>query len=198
MLSETDLKNAEKKNYLSYFEDGILDIIAGLLVLAFGLAMVFDASTLFIFTWMPIMLYWPVKQVITLPRMGFVKFSPERQRKISRNYVLLIVAGTLSLLLGLVAFVGFESPIFNFRLFMRTYSLLLLGVVMAGAFGLISILYEIRRFMAYAVLVFSAWLAPFLFQIHEGVLVAFAGGLISLIGIVILVRFLNHYPLPAE
>jgi uncharacterized membrane protein len=37
MLSETDLKNAEKKNYLSYFEDGILDIIAGLLVLAFAM-----------------------------------------------------------------------------------------------------------------------------------------------------------------
>jgi hypothetical protein len=83
-------------------------------------------------------------------------------------------------------------------MFMRTYSTLLLGVVMAGAFLMISILYKIRRFRAYAVLVFSAWFSPFLFQIHEGILVALAGGLISLIGIVILVRFLNHYPLPAE
>jgi hypothetical protein len=198
MLSETELKDAERKNYLSYFEDGIVDIISGLPVLTFGLAMIFGANLLFIFTWMPILLYWPVKQMITLPRMGYVKFNPERRRKISKNFILMVIAGTLFLLLGFVVTLGFEGQILNLETFMKTYSLLILGAVMASAFALISILFELRRFMVYALLVFSAWLAPFLFQINEGIPVAFAGGLISLIGVMILVRFLNRYPLPVE
>jgi len=197
-MSESDLKDAERKTYLSYFDDGILDIVAGLPVLSFGLGMLFDATLLFIFTWLPIILFWPLKQAITLPRMGYVKFNPERRRKISKNMVLLFIAGTLSLLLGIVAFLGFEGQAFDLREFMMEYGLLVFGAVMAGAFVLISILFEIRRFMGYAALVFGGWLVPYLFAIEEGLSVAMAGGLISLIGLGILVRFLVNTPVPSE
>jgi hypothetical protein len=190
MISESDLRDAERKNYLYYFEDGILDIIAGLPVLSFGLGMVFDATLLFIFTWLPMILYWPLKQVIALPRMGYVKFNPARRRKISKNMVLLLIAGTASLILGIAVNLGFENPLFNLREFMMKYSLLILGAVMASAFVLISILFELRRFFGYGVLVFMGWLVPFLFPIREGVPVALIGGLISLLGVGIMVRFL--------
>lgn len=190
MISESDLRDAERKNYHFYFEDGILDIIAGLPVLSFGLGMVFDATLLFIFTWLPMILYWPAKQAITLPRMGYVKFSPERQRKISKNMVLLLIAGSVFAVLGFVVTLGFEGQVFNLRDFMMKYSLLVLGAIMASAFVLISILFELRRFSGYGALVFAAWLIPFIFPIREGTPVALIGGLISMIGFGILVRFL--------
>jgi hypothetical protein len=198
MISESDLRNAERKNYLFYFEDGILDIIAGLPVLSFGLGMVFDATLLFIFTWLPIILYWPVKQAITLPRMGYVKFSPERQRRISKNMVLLLFAGSLFLLLGIFVTLGFEGQLFNLRDFMMKYSLLILGAIMASAFLLISILFELKRFSGYGALVFAAWLTPFLFPIREGIPVALIGALISLIGVGFLVRFFINTTPPLE
>ena len=198
MISESDLRNAERKNYLFYFEDGILDIIAGLPVLSFGLGMVFDATLLFIFTWLPIILYWPVKQAITLPRMGYVKFSPERQRRISKNMVLLLIDGSFFLLLGIFVALGFEGQMFNLRDFMMKYSLLILGAIMASAFLLISILFELKRFSGYGALVFAAWLTPFLFPIREGIPVALIGALISLIGVGFLVRFLINTTPPLE
>jgi hypothetical protein len=198
MMPETDLREAERKTYLSYFDDGIADIAGGLVVLLFGLGMVFGASTLFILSWMPTILFWPLKQVITFPRIGHVKFIPERQRKISRNMILLFIAGTLSLLLGIVAVLGTEGIVFNLRDFMMEYSLLLIGVVMAMAFALIAILFEVRRFFGYALLVFGGWLSSYLLEIEPGAPVAIAGGMIAVIGIVLLVRFVNKYPVPSE
>jgi hypothetical protein len=198
MKSEIDLVNGERKTYLSYFDDGIIDIVAGLPVLSFGLGMLFDADLLFVFTWLPAILFWPLKHAITSPRMGYVKFRPERRRKISKNLVLLFIAGTISLLMGVVVFLGFESQAFDLRELMLKYGLLVLGALMAGAFVLVSILFEIRRFMGYAALVFIGWLLPFLFSIGEGITVALAGGAISLIGLGILVQFLVNTPLPSD
>ena len=198
MMPETNLKDVERKAYLSYFEDGLADIFAGLPILIFGFGMVFDASLFFIFAGLPIVLFFPLKQAITLPRMGYVKFSPERRRKISKSMVLLLVAGTLSLLLGIVVFLGFERQAFNLRDFMMEYGLLVLGAVMASAFVLISIFFEVRRFMGYAALVFGGWLSAYLLNIEAGIPVTIAGGLIALIGLGILVRFVVKIPLPSE
>jgi hypothetical protein len=198
MMKQSNLKETEQKTYLSYFEDGIADIVAGLPVFSFGLGMVFDSSLFFVFTWLPIILFWPLKQAITLPRMGYVKFTPERQRKISRGMVLLLVAGTISFLLGIVAFLGVQGQLFNLREFMLQYALLIFGAVMAAAFALIAILFEVRRFFVYAVLVFGGWFTSYLLDVEPGVPVSLAGGVITLFGLGLLIRFLNKYPRPPE
>jgi len=198
MMPETNLKDVERKAYLSYFEDGLADIFAGLPILIFGFGMVFDASLFFIFAGLPIVLFFPLKQAITLPRMGYVKFNPERQRKISRSMVLLLVAGSLSLLLGIVVFSGMQGQAFHLRDFMMEFGLLLFGAVMAGAFVLISIFFEIKRFMGYAALIFGGWLSAYLLGIEAGIPVAIAGGAIVLIGLAFLVNFMIKYPVPSE
>jgi hypothetical protein len=178
--------------------DGIVEIIAGLPVLSFGLGMIFDASLFFILTGLPVALFLPLKRAITIPRLGYVKFSPERQRKISKSLVLMFVAGSISLLLGIAVFVGFQGEVFNFRDFMMEYGLLVFGVVMASAFALVAIFFESTRFFGYGALVFGAWLVSYLLDIEPGVPVSIAGGVIALIGVGLLVRFLVQYPLPKE
>ena len=198
MASEMDLKSIERKTYLTFFEDGIADIVAGLPVLLFGLGMTTDESMFFIFAWMPLLLFWPLKQRITYPRIGYVKFSPERQKKISKGFVLLLIAGTLSLLMGIVVFMGFEGLIFDLQGFMREYSLLVFGAVLAGAYILVAILFEAKRFYIYGFFVFSGWLTGYLFDVNPGIPVAMSGAMIAIIGIGLLLRFLAKYPLPAE
>lgn len=198
MMSKIDLEDVEQKTYLSYFEDGIADIVAGLPILLFGLGMVFDASSFFIFAWMPILLFWPLKQLITIPRMGYVKFSPERQRRISKSWIVLFIAGVFSLLLGIIAFAGVEGQAFDLRDFMLEYSLLVFGAILASAFALIAILFEVRRFFIHAALVFGGWLSSYLFDIEPGIPVAVAGGAIAMIGLGLLISFLGKYPLPRE
>jgi len=197
-MSESDLKDAERKTFLSYFEDGIADIVAGLPVLSFGLGMVFDVSLFFIFAGLPMFLFWPLKRTITIPRLGYVKFTLERQRRISRSLVLLIVAGSISLLLGIVAFLGVQGQVFNLRDFMMEYGLLVFGAVMATAFALIAIRFEVRRFFGYAALVFGGWLSASLLDIEAGIPVAIAGGAIVLIGLGLFTSFVVKHPLPSE
>jgi MFS family permease len=198
MMSNLDLRDTERKTYLSYFDDGIADILAGLPVFSFGLGMIFDSSLFFILTGLPIIFFGPLKKRITLPRMGYVKFSPERQRRISRNMVLLLAAGLIFLLLGIVAFLGVQGQVFNFRDFMMEYGLLVFGAVMASAFALIAVLFEVGRFFGYGALIFGAWLLAYVLGIEPGVPVASAGAAIALIGLGFLIRFLSNYPLPSE
>lgn len=198
MAFETEFKSIERKTYLTFFEDGIADFIAGLPILFFGLGMTFDESMFFILAWMPILFFWPLKRWITYPRIGYVKFSPERQKKISTGFALLLVAGTLSLLLGIAMFMGFEGMIFDLQGFMREYSLLVLGAVLAGAYVLVAILFEAKRFYIYGFFVFSGWLTGYLFVVNPGIPVAASGAIISIIGIGLLLRFRAKYPLPAE
>jgi len=197
-MSDLDLRDAERKTYLSYFEDGIVDIVAGLPILLFGLGMVFDTSLFFILTGLPIILFAPLKRAITLPRMGYVKFTPKRQRTISRSLVLLLVVGLIFLLLGIVVYLGVQGQAFNFRDFMMEYGLLLFGAVMGSAFALIAIFFEIRRFFGYAALIFGAWFLAYLLGIEAGIPVATAGLVIVLIGFGLLASFLAQHPLPSE
>jgi hypothetical protein len=188
----------ERRAYLSYFKDGIADLIAGLPILAFGLGMTFDSSTLFIFAWMPMMLFWPLKHVITRPRFGYVIFSPERRRKISAGMVIMLIAGVFSLLLGVLAFLATQGQILNAREFMLEYSLLMFGVIMAGAFALVALVFQINRFFLHAIFIFAGWLSGYLFDINPGIPVAVSGGLVSVIGLGLLARFIAQYPTVAE
>lgn len=198
MNSDRDLKDVERLAYLSYFRDGIADFVAGLPILAFGLGMAFDSSTLFIFTWMPMLLFWPLKQAITRPRFGYVQYSQERRSKISKGMIIMLVAGILTLLLGVIAFLGTKGTVIDAQEFMREYSPLVFGAVMAGAFVLIAMVFEIRRFYIHAWFVFAGWLTSFLFDVEPGIPVALAGGMVSLIGLGLLARFLVENPRVAE
>jgi hypothetical protein len=197
-VSQNELRDVERRTYLSYFDDGLLTIVAGLPVLMFGLGMVFDSSLFFIFTWLPIILYLPIKRAITLPRLGLVRFSPQRRQKISRSLVMLLIAGILSFMIGILAFAGFEGQVIDIRSFMMEYGLLAFGGIMASAFVLIAIFFEVRRFFAYGLVVFGGWLVPHVAPIEEGITVTIAGALVTMIGLAILARFLATTPVQSE
>ncbi len=157
-----DLFEAERTNYLAYFNDGLAEITAGLVVCLFGLGMTFDQDIFFIFNWMPLLFFWPLKRWITFSRMGYVKFSPNRQRKISKNFVWMFVFGVLVLLLGVVVFLGTQHDTFSIRDLMDEYGLLVFGFVMASGFFLLALLFEANRFYIYGLMVFAGWLVPIL------------------------------------
>jgi hypothetical protein len=195
---QSELQETERKTYLAYFNDGISDLFAGLVVLSFGLGMLFGEATLFIFAWMPFILIWPFKRAVTYPRMGYVKFTPQRRRKLKRNWILLFVAGVFTLLLGVVSTLAFEGVVFNLREFMLQYGDLIVGVVMAIPFFLIGVLFEVGRFFGYSLLIIGGWALPYLVEVQSGLPVALSGGAIAFIGVGLLISFLSRYPLPSE
>ena len=98
MTQDIDLKELEKKVYMPYHRDGMLDISPGLWILLCGIAMY---THLIPFVGLiPILVMgvgYLTKKFVTIPRMGYVNFSTARKSKERRKM-------SFWLVLGLVAF----------------------------------------------------------------------------------------------
>jgi len=67
-MSTQDFGPLKRKVYLAYHQDGILDLAAGSVVAGFGLNMLTDNIVFLMFGWLAMMLYFLVKQRVTVPR----------------------------------------------------------------------------------------------------------------------------------
>jgi len=198
MTSEFDLKYLERKVYLTYSQDGLMDLVAGLFVLAFGLDLVLYLNLAAINAALLLMLFWAAKRKITYPRIGFAKFSPERTRMLKKAVLVVQLALLVAMLLGVVAFLGFSGFLPGLRTFFKQYSLLLFGVVLAGLMSLVAVLLDNWRLHIYAALTLSAFAVGRLVDLHPRVFMIPLGAVITISGLAVLIRFLRKYPVPVE
>ena len=74
---KTNLKEIERKAYMSYHQDGLIDVFAGFLILSFGLWLILDMTWMGWILWfVAVSAYAVAKRVVTIPRIGLVKFVP--------------------------------------------------------------------------------------------------------------------------
>jgi NADH:ubiquinone oxidoreductase subunit 6 (subunit J) len=204
MPEDIDLKQLERKAYLSYHQDGLLDIGLGLFILAWGVGMATDMA------WMAgilaatgISIYAGAKKVITIPRVGLVQFGPERVRKEKKEKSFFVLFFTVTAILGIMMFALVSSIIrgefggSSGMLARSLESFVMAPLGLIGAVALIALGYwkELRRFYVYAALLFLAVSIGPLLKIAPPVYTSMAGGVITLAGLVMLVRFLQTYPL---
>ena len=188
-MTKINLNQIQRNIITSYFDDGIWDLFIGLIFLSFGffiqidLAALIGAAAAVLITTAPLL-----KRSITLPRYGHIQLLQKTKRQFSALMLALVVAGLFFLILFATVFA--ESSLSNL---LHENGLLLLGVFW-GLF-LIGVGYWLHfaRLYFYAVLIalpfISAdWLLPFPLKIM------IAGGLISLIGLWVMIRFMRRYP----
>ncbi|MDH4292277.1 MAG: hypothetical protein OEV56_06690, partial [Dehalococcoidia bacterium] len=76
MVSDVNLKEIQRKVYMSFFQDGLWDIFLGLFMVGWGLAILTEAAYLpgiyFLGIYFAI---WGIKKWLTYPRIGYVRFS---------------------------------------------------------------------------------------------------------------------------
>jgi hypothetical protein len=190
MKKDDELQIIQRKVYMTFFEDGVWDIFLGLFILGWGLSILTDGSYLpgivFVCLYFTV---WGIKKWLTYPRIGYVKFSSTSQRKIKKGVVILL---TVLLLLGLLAFVLFgigNRPHWLVDYFPLIFNGMLAVVVCIAAYWA-----KVNRFYLYAALIFLG--APLHVWLDIPWELGFigAGGIITLIGLVFLIRFLHKYP----
>lgn len=150
MGEEYDLDRIERRAYLAYNEDGILDIMAGFYIAYMGLYILvdFDIPAFWIVLFGPI--FWGgLKKAVTAPRIGQVKFGPGRRTRQQRT--IMTVAVVVNVLLVLSFFVDASWIFAPWRSLGADY-----GVLIAGA-GVVSLIIfmighfnEAPRFKGYA------------------------------------------------
>lgn len=149
-------------------------------------------------------LFWLGKKLITLPRMGQVRFGPARKRKgrtlaVILGLVVLVQAG----IVGLTA-VGWLNPQVAAQIngFLADHSLERLAVAALGSLfvgpAMILIAYFSDFPRGYYVAIMMSPAVFVMILLNRPIYALIIGGLIVLPGLVLFVRFLKRYPLSQE
>lgn len=194
MNSLIDLEKIEKKLYLSYHQDGLWDIFLGLSFVTIGFLFYFHIESYLIIIpagfLVPLML---IKRAFAISRLGYVVFSKKRQAKEKNKYLSMLVLSVFSFLSGILALIAASSGR-AFYDFLDSLPLHPIALFIAIVICAVLAIFGIWRFAGYALLII------FLFFIgnRTGDQIIgpsiLTGMIISIIGIVMLIRFMRKYP----
>ena len=198
MKQNDQFKELAKKAYLNYHEDGVLDLIMGASCL--GIAAFFGTGNIVfnMFSWMPILFFMPLKNRITFPRIGYVKFDTRRGRP-AKLILLMTVTIVLGLfVLGTVFFLNTGRVDPAVRSWIGEHLILILGLLFAVILTMVAFTTSIRRLYAYAGIAAALFIASFVLRLAEFAGFLALGGVVFISGVVRVVRFLRKYPIPIE
>ncbi len=198
MKQNINFKELRQKTYLAYHQDGLIDILVGLGIIGFGLNMAADNSALLVLSWIPIILYAPLKKFITIPRIGYVKFDSQRTHSVQMIVVILVGLTTLAFFLGMFVFLRNDSLSTEASVWLKKYHMLLLGTFVTVAFVIGGLLTGIKRLYIQAVLAEFVLIIGIELGLQPPTYVMIWGGLTFLIGAWLLVQFLRKYPVVGE
>ncbi|RLF96324.1 hypothetical protein DRN50_01940 [Thermococci archaeon] len=208
MTENVNIKEIEKKVFTAYHEDGILDISIGLWILIFGIGISLDIAWIGgIIPALVLPLWMAAKKVITVPRLGHVKFSPKyssQMKKVRAVIAVAVVMGVVMLVMGVVMFLLFRQAYCNTPSWMDTlfheYPRLLFGVLGAILFIASVWILGIRRLYGYAVLTFTIFVGGHTLgsSVHGEHLLVLLGTLIVVAGMAILIQFIRKHPVQKE
>jgi hypothetical protein len=208
-MSTISLKEIERRAWKSFFQDGLWDIYLGLLLMAMGIsALLSDAGLSKAWHYaiyiglivVSMLILWTGKRFVTVPRMGRVKLGPKGKARRKKSMILLIGSFLVGVALFVLALAVKDSRpdwLDVSLVFPAGYVLNMLVVFSLGAYFL-----DFERL--YLIGVMYALPVPADILLHElaGVdasFFAFAvpAAIILTIGLVLFVRFLRDYPVPA-
>ena len=197
MSAKINLRELERKAYLSYHQDGVLDIFIGFSVLLFGVWLLADMAYLagaFAAIFTPI--YAQVKKQVTVPRLGFVKFGPSRTAKTQKTVLVLVIAGVLAFIPGVLLFATTEMGILAPIHLLIEYGMIVIGAAGAGILCVVAYTSELRRLYAYAALVLTLFTVGHFLTAPLPYYLMTLGAAILLSGLYLLIGFQRKYPLP--
>ena len=196
MCTQLDMKEIERQAYMSYHEDGLIDIAIGIVFAAWGILLAVSLPALIgLLGLVAIGIWYAGKRFLTIPRTGILKPSQKMQSRLNNLAVFMLV-------LGLAALVGVLLSILSRSDLLADHSLGLVGLLVAVGISIGAFVLNANRLYAYALLLFAAFAGGEILNANVSAFDAFilsvilAGTLIMLSGLVVLIRFLRRYPLP--
>ncbi|MAU10033.1 MAG: hypothetical protein CL607_09450 [Anaerolineaceae bacterium] len=189
-------KGLEQKLYLTYHQDGLLDLTIGIIIALFGLVILADQPAFVGLIAIPGVLYIPFKQSISRPRMGLIRFESEQKQALKLTLSMLLGVAVLIALIVLFTLTGGMPE--NIQALIRDNMRLIFSGFLGVSLLAVATLLNNRRFYLYAVvgvlLVWASMLVPF----HLGIAVMALAAILILTGIALLVQFIRDYPLEDE
>lgn len=204
MTKEPNLKEIERRAYMSYHQDGLLDIFVGVYILGFGLGIFMDIVLEFSF---PIGLSMPAilvavvlpiwiaaKRKITMPRIGYVNFGTRGATKITALFLGLMVAG-----LGVFfAFATYQGGSRQWLDLIVQNGMIIVGFGSLAVCILFGYSMGLKRLYAYGLLALIALVIGHFTGIFFAYILLALGTTVMVTGIALLIGFVKKYPPKGE
>jgi len=195
MSKEIGFKALRRRAYLSYHQDGIIDLLVGWMICLFGIYLLLDSSAFVFLAWLPLLFYAPIKNRLTIPRLGYAKFNEayakKRQTRLGLLAALLLFAAVL--VIGVLVLSRRDGTISVKSL--TGNGMLVYGTVTTLGLLLFGLLSGIWRMAAYGLLCAILMTAGMLASLPGFLLFIILGLAILLTGATMLIRFMRKYPL---
>jgi len=203
MSQRISLKEVEQKAFKSSFQDGLVDIFIGCVVLQLAIAPGlsrrlgdFWSSVVFLpFYAIVYLVLWLIRKYVVRPRVGIVKFGSWRKSRMIRFNVVMLVMLMMALILGFLSVVKFD--VLPGWIHMARLSLIMLvGFSLAGYFLDFSRLYLYGALATLSPLI-GEWFYVYLKAPHHGfpITFGFTASLIIITGLVLFIRLLRDHPI---
>lgn len=200
-MNQSNLREVEKKTYMSYHKDGLIDIFIGLYISLLGLSILLltisDFSTWFIIPAIFPAIISPVwisaKKKITMPRIGFVKFGTTGVNKLTMIFISLLVAGLGAFML--LSFASSQEWALSIRDLIIPNTMIILGISVAAVSSLFAYTMGLNRLYMYGLLSLTMFVLGFFINIPMAYIILFLGLIITANGFVLLRIFIKKYPI---
>ena len=194
MKTEIGLDRLERESYMAYYRDGILDFLVGFALLGMSLCiMLGDAGMGALLPVIAILLHPGLKKYVTLPRLGYVKFTPRREEQLKANRWQLTVLFTVTAVVGVAVSLAYSGDS-NWQLWIKSLGAIPVGAVLAATAAALGTLYGVRRGLVYALVILVVFALGHVLRIHISKQLLFLGAMLTIIGIALFLRFVKRYP----
>ena len=195
MNQKINMKEIERKAYTAYHQDGVIDITIAFVILIFSVIMLGDISLLGSLGGMSgfiaLLLYAGLKKLVTVPRIGYVKFPVQRTQRIT---ALMVVLGSLSAVMGVIAFIQtIDHGTPAWLLFLIENYMLTIGIAVAGLFMIGGYAFKTKRIYAYAMLTLAMFTVGHFIIFPLYYYLTALGILILASGLFMMIRFVSKY-----
>jgi hypothetical protein len=193
MNTSSDIRKLQRKIYFSYHQDGIIDLVIGCGAIGFSIFMATELVALLILSWLPMLVYLPLKNTITVPRFGYVNFTSHKTSVL--RLALLAGVGVLALLffVALTTLTRGDSISLELEAWLQRYHMAVLGGLFAIVATFVAALLGLKRFYLYGVLAVGLPALGGLLNLHTFIPVMTVGAIVAMSGCWLLVRFIRRY-----
>ncbi len=213
MNTQLDLKEIERKAFLTTYQDGLWDLLFGLIVICMSFSFYRPANgysplNIVMFSCSMVLanvLFWVGKKFITLPRMGQVKFGARRRKRVLTMFIVLSVVVLVQVALFSFQLAAWANPELGAKLkeFLPKSDAIgrlivaSIGALMVGP-SIILVAYFTDFPRGYYIAIMMSLAVFLMIYINKPLYPILIGALILIPGIVLFVRFLKRYPLHRE
>jgi len=136
-----------------------------------------------------------LRKSVVVPRMGYVKFSAERQAREKYKMNSLMILFTFTTFLGAFVFLIYtmDMPFLNW---VKDLGIIPIGFVMSLVSAVVGHLYEMRRYLIYAAIIMTVFIIEHLLGYRLFFSFSIIGGILIIVGLTMFVQFLVNNTRP--